>query len=68
MEFVSPDELDKWVTEEYFTLLGKALTDKYMDFSVTKPFAHGGMSSSGVDNGWWMKEGILLLQSRLAAL
>ena len=28
-------------------------TDKYMDFAVIEQFAHGGMSSGGVDNVWW---------------
>ena len=68
MDIISPDKLEKWIKEEYFTLSGKALTDKYMDFAVIEQFAHGGMSSGGVDNGWWMKEGIPLLKSRLTAL
>ena len=68
MDIISLGELEKWIKEEYFTLSGKALTDKYMDFAVIKQFAHGGMSSGGVDNRWWTKEGIPLLKSRLAAL
>ena len=47
---------------------GKAMTDEYGDFAVIKQFAHGGMSSGGVDNLWWVEEGIPLLKSRLAAL
>ena len=68
MDIISPDELERWIKEEYFTLSGKALTDKYMDFAVIDQFAHGGMSSGGVDNGWWLEEGIPLLKSRLTAL
>ena len=60
-----PDALEKWIKEEYFALSGKVLTDKYMDFAVIEQFAHGGMSSGGVDNKWWMEEGIPLLKSRL---
>ncbi len=63
-----PDELEQWIKEEYLSLSGKVLTDKYMDFAVIKQFAHGGMSSGGVDNRWWMEKGIPLLMSRLAAL
>ena len=68
MEILSPDELEQWVKEEYFSLSGKPLTDKYMDFAVIKQFAYGGMSSGGVDNRWWMEKGIPLLKSRLATL
>ena len=68
MDMISPDELVKWIKEEYFSLSGKVLTDKYMDFAVIEQFAHGGMSSGGVDNQWWMEEGIPLLKSRLTAL
>ncbi len=68
MELISPDGLEAWIREEYFALSGKPLTDKYMDFAVIKQFAHGGMSSGGVDNGWWTEEGIPLLRSRLDAL
>ena len=39
-----------------------------MDFAVIKQFAHGGMSSGGVDNRWWTEEAIPLLKSRLTAL
>ena len=68
MDLISPDELEKWIKEEYLSVSGKALTDKYMDFAVVKQFAHGGMSSGGVDNRWWVDTGIPLLKSRLAAL
>jgi hypothetical protein len=68
MDLISPDELEKWIKEEYLSVSGKALTDKYMDFAVVKQFAHGGMSSGGVDNRWWVETGIPLLKSRLAAL
>ena len=68
MDVMSPDALEKWIKEEYFALSGKVLTDKYMDFAVIEQFAHGGMSSGGVDNQWWMNEGIPLLKSRLKQL
>ena len=68
MDMLSPDELENWIKREYLSLAGKALTDKYMDFAVIEQFAHGGMSSGGVDNVWWMEEGIPLLKSRLTAL
>ena len=67
METISPEELEKWIKEEYFSLSGKALTDKYGDFAVIDRFAHGGMSSGGVDNLWWTDTGIPLLKSRLTA-
>ena len=67
MEMISPDELEKWIKEEYFSVSGKALTDKYGDFAVVEQFAHGGMSSGGVDNLWWIDTGIPLLKSRLTA-
>ena len=68
MEIISPEDLEEWIKEEYLSLSGKPLTDGYMDFAVIKEFAHGGMSSGGVDNQWWMNEGIPLLKSRLILL
>ena len=68
LAILTPDELEKWIKEEYFSLSGKALTDEYGDFAVIAQFAHGGMSSGGVDNEWWMEKGIPLLKSRLTAL
>ena len=68
MDMISPDELEAWIKKEYFSLSGKVLTDRYMDFAIIEQFAHGGMSSGGVDNEWWMKQGIPLLKSRLTAL
>ena len=68
MDMISADELEKWIKEEYLSLSGKPLTDEYMDFAVIEQFAHGGMSSGGVDNEWWVNEGIPLLKSRLASL
>lgn len=67
-DIISSDQLEQWIKEEYLSLSGKPLTDKYMDFAVIKQFAHGGMSSGGVDNRWWLEKGIPLLKSRLAAL
>lgn len=66
MEMISPEELEAWIKKEYLSLSGKILTDKYMDFAVIERFAHGGMSSGGVDNRWWIEVGIPLLKSRLA--
>ncbi len=68
MELLSPDELEAWIRKEYAFVAGKELTDEYGDFAVIKQFAHGGMSSGGVDNLWWIETGIPLLKSRLAAL
>lgn len=68
MDMISADKLEKWIKEEYLSLSGKPLTDEYMDFAVIEQFAHGGMSSGGVDNEWWVNEGIPLLKSRLASL
>ncbi|MCR5611518.1 MAG: hypothetical protein K6F68_06790 [Clostridiales bacterium] len=68
MDSISPDELEQWIKDEYFSLSGKVMTDEYGDFAVIERFAHGGMSSGGVDNGWWMNEGIPLLKTRMAAL
>ncbi|MBR0122656.1 MAG: hypothetical protein IJM12_02275 [Bacteroidales bacterium] len=47
MELISPDELEKWIKEEYLSLSGKPMTDKYGDFAVIDQFAQGGMSSGG---------------------
>ena len=68
MDAVSPGELEAWIKKEYRSLSGKPMTGEYGDFAVIRQFAHGGMSSGGVDNKWWMEEGIPLLKSRLAAL
>ena len=68
MEVLSPGELEEWIKKEYLTVSGKALTNEYGDFAVVKQFAHGGMSSGGLDNEWWMQEGIPLLKSRLEKL
>ena len=68
MDLLSPDELEAWIKREYLSVAHKALTDQYGDFAVVRQFAHGGMSSGGVDNLWWINEGIPLLKSRLAAL
>ena len=67
MDMMSPDELEAWIKDEYLSLSGKPLTDKYMDFVIIKQFAHGGMSSGGVDNRWWVEKGIPLLKNRLTA-
>ena len=68
MELITPDELEEWIKAEYLSVSGQALTDEYGDFAVFDEFAHGGMSSGGVDNIWWMEKGIPLLKSRLTAL
>ena len=68
MDVISPDELEEWIKKEYYYLSGKKMTDDYGDFAVIKRFAHGGMSSGGVDNIWWVKTGIPLLKSRLESL
>ena len=68
MDIISPDELEKWIKEEFLSVSGKVMTDKYGDFAVVEQFAHGGMSSGGFDNLWWMNEGIPLLKCRLTAL
>ena len=68
MEMLSPDELEAWIKKEYLSVSGKALTDEYGDFAVVGQFAHGGMSSGGVDNLWWIDTGIPLLKSRLTGL
>ena len=68
MDPVPPDALEWWIGEEYRSLSGKPLTGEYGDFAVIARFAHGGMSSGGVDNGWWVNEGIPLLKRRLAEL
>ena len=68
MDVISPDELEEWIKAEYLAVSGKPLTDKYGDYAIVEQFAHGGMSSGGVDNLWWIEEGIPLLKSRLAEL
>ena len=68
MDLISPDKLEEWIKNEYCSLSGKPMTDVYMDFAVIEQFAHGGMSSGGVDNLWWMEVGIPLLKRRLSPL
>lgn len=68
MDRLSPAGLEQWIKEEYRSVAGKPMTDRYGDFAVIKQFAHGGMSSGGVDNLWWIETGIPLLQSRLKKL
>ncbi len=68
MDIITAQQLQQWISEEYQLLSGKPLTDEYMDFAVIEQFKHGGMSSGGVDNTWWMEEGIPLLIGRLNAL
>lgn len=68
MGVVTPDELEEWIKAEYLSVSGKPLTDEYGDFAVVDEFAHGGMSSGGVDNLWWLEKGVPLLKSRLTAL
>ena len=68
MDLISPDKLEEWIKNEYCSLSGKPMTDEYMDFAVIEQFAHGGMSSGGVDNLWWMEVGIPLLKRRLSPL
>lgn len=68
MDLISPEELENWIKEEYLSLSGKEMSDKYMDFAIIKQFAHGGMSSGGVDNRWWIEQGIPLLKNRLIEL
>lgn len=68
MELITPDELEKWIRKEYQSLSGKALTDEFGDFAVIEEFAHGGMTSGGVNNRWWVETGIPLLKSRLSGL
>jgi len=67
MDLISTDELEKWIEREYFWLSGKDLNDEDGS-AVIEQFAHGGMSSGGVDNFWWINEGIPLLKSRLSML
>lgn len=68
MDIITAQQLQQWISEEYELLSGKPLTDEYMDFAVIKQFKHGGMSSGGDDNTWWMEKGIPLLIGRLNAL
>ena len=68
MDIIPPDALEVWIKKEYFSLSGKKLTDRYQDFAVIEQFAHGGMSSGGVDNVWWVETGIPLLKKRLTNL
>jgi len=67
-ETISPDELEAWIKNEYFSLSGKKMTGEDMDFVVIKQFAHGGMSSGGVSGEWWVETGIPLLKSRLTTV
>ena len=61
-DFSSPDELEKWIKDEFRSLSGKEMS-VYTDVRIEQ-FAHGGMSSGGVCGPWWIETGIPLLKSR----
>ena len=64
-EISSAEELESWIKKEHFSVSGIELTDRSV--AVVEQFAHGGMSSGGVDGGWWTETGIPLLKSRFKA-
>lgn len=68
MDALTPDELEQWIKDEYYSLSGKVMTDKFEDSAIIEQFAHGGMSSGAIDNVWWMEQGIPLLKSRLISI
>lgn len=63
IETLAPDELEGWVRAAHFAVSGKVLSPTSM--VRVERFAHGGMSSGGVDGAWWTETGIPLLKSRL---
>lgn len=63
MEINEPEELEKWIKDEFEKLAGVKLTSEG-NIKVDK-FAHGGMSSGVVSGNWWIEKGIPLLKSRL---
>ena len=67
MDTITPDELEKWIKKEYYSLSSKDLTESG-GLAIIERFAHGGMTSGIVSNKWWMSIGIPLLKSRLNML
>ena len=63
MDVISAGELDRWIRKEHLIVSGEEMTDTGM--VRVEQFAHGGMSSGGVDGSWWTETGIPLLKSRL---
>ncbi len=63
MDDLSADELEAWIKKEHFALSGKELN--FYSVARVEQFAHGGMSSGGIDGKWWTEKGIPLLKSRL---
>ncbi len=63
IETITPYELEKLISDEFLSLSGKPLAPSSMGY--VKQFAHGGMSSGGIDGAWWTETGIPLLKIRL---
>ena len=63
IETISPDGLEKLISDEFLSLSGKPLAMTSMGY--VEQFAHGGMSSGGIDGAWWIETGIPLLKIRL---
>lgn len=58
----TPEKLEALVKEEFKALTGEEFNG--IDMVKIERFAHGGMSSGGVDENWWAETGIPLLKSR----
>ena len=61
--FSNPNDLEKWIKDEYRTLSREELTET--SSGLIEEFMHGGMSSGRIAGEWWIQTGIPLLQSRL---
>lgn len=68
MEVLTEDGLEEWIKNEFFKLSGKKMSCGPEGTAVIEQFAHGGMSSGGVDGQWWQQTGIPLLKERIRNL
>ena len=60
---LTKNALEAWIKDEHLKLTGEPMT---MESDVyVKEFDHGGMSKGRVTGGWWLEEGIPILQRRM---
>ncbi|MCR4649044.1 MAG: TIGR02452 family protein, partial [Lachnospiraceae bacterium] len=59
----SPEELEKWIMDEFLKLSGEEMTEK-SEVQIKK-FSHGTKNTGTVSGNWWIKKGIPLLKSRM---
>ncbi len=63
LDIITPDELEKWIKEEFKKITGEELTERCQPH--VEKFEYGGMSSGMLSGEWWIRTGIPLLKKRL---